>query len=55
MSIDAERRLSSALFVALLLLSVFWPSPVVAVNALWLHAPLPIDESLPWFHRVRPR
>ena len=44
MSIDAERRLAGALFVALLLLSVFWPSPIVAINALWLHRPLSIDE-----------
>jgi membrane-associated phospholipid phosphatase len=44
MSIDAKRRLASAAFVALLILSVFWPSPVVTVNQLCCHAPLPIDE-----------
>ncbi len=44
MSIDARRRLASASFVALLILSVFWPSPIVAVNQLCCHAPLPIDD-----------
>ncbi len=44
MSIDAKRRLASAAFVALLILSVFWPSPVVAINQLCCHAALPIDE-----------
>jgi len=44
MSIDAKRRLASAAFVALLILSVFWPSPIVTVNRLCCNAPLPIDE-----------
>ena len=44
MSIDGKRRLAAAGFVALLLLSVFWPAPVVTINARWLHAPLPIDD-----------
>jgi hypothetical protein len=44
MSIDGKRRLASAAFVALLILSVFWPSPVVAVNQLCCHAALGIDE-----------
>src|SRR2546428_3589222 len=44
MSIDARRRLASASFAALLILSVFWPSPIVAVNQLCCHAPLPIDD-----------
>jgi hypothetical protein len=44
MSIDAKRRLASAAFVALLILSVFWPSPVVTANQLCCHAALPIDD-----------
>jgi PAP2 superfamily protein len=44
MSTDAKRRLASAAFVALLILSVLWPSPVVAINQLCCQAPLPIDD-----------
>src|SRR6266699_2549699 len=44
MSIDGKRRLAAAGFIALLILSVFWPSPVVAVNRLCCNAPLGIDE-----------
>ena len=39
-----RRRLAAAAFVALLILSVFWPSPVVSINELCCHAPLPIDD-----------
>jgi membrane-associated phospholipid phosphatase len=44
MSIDGKRRLAAAGFVALLILSVFWPSPIVGVNRLCCNAPLGIDE-----------
>lgn len=44
MSIDARSRYAAAGFVVLLLLSVFWPAPVVSVNHLWLHRDLGIDE-----------
>src|SRR5881227_3462227 len=44
MSIDGKRRLAAAAFVALLLLSVFWPEPVVDVNRLCCHAPLGVDD-----------
>jgi membrane-associated phospholipid phosphatase len=44
MSTDAKRRLAAAAFVALLLLSVFWPEPVVDVNRLCCHALLGIDD-----------
>jgi len=44
MSIDAKRRLAAFAFVALLMLSVFWPSPVVSVNRLCCDASLPVDE-----------
>lgn len=39
-----RRRLAAAAFVALLILSVFWPSPVVSINELCCNAPLPIDD-----------
>jgi len=55
MSIAAKRNLASAIFVALLLLSVFWPAPVVAINDFCCHAPLRVDalsflgrEALSW-------
>src|SRR6266498_1195810 len=44
MSIDARSHYAAAGFVVLLLLSVFWPAPVVSVNHLWLHRDLGIDE-----------
>jgi len=39
-----RRRLAAAAFVALLILSLFWPSPVVSIDQLCCHAPLPIDD-----------
>ena len=44
MSTDAKCRLASAAFAALLILSVFWPSPVVGVNQLCCDARLSIDD-----------
>src|ERR1700680_1985163 len=44
MSIDGKRRLASAGFIALLMLSVFWPSPVVGINRICCNAPLGVDE-----------
>jgi len=49
MSIAADdsarrRRIAGFAFIALLLLSVFWPSPVVSTNRLCCNAPLPVDE-----------
>ena len=44
MFIDAKRRLASAAFVTLLILSIFWPSPVVTINQLCCNAALPIDD-----------
>jgi undecaprenyl-diphosphatase len=44
MSIDAKSRYAAAGFVVLLLLSVFWPAPIVSVNRLWLDRDLAIDE-----------
>jgi membrane-associated phospholipid phosphatase len=44
MSTDAKRRYASAAFVTLLILSVFWPSPIVSMNRLWLHGSIDVDE-----------
>src|SRR5262245_4128669 len=44
MSIGDKKRYASAAFVTLLILSVFWPSPVVSINRLWMHDSLAIDE-----------
>ena len=44
MSIDAKRRAASVAFIALLVLSVWWPSPIVSVNRLCCNASLGIDE-----------
>lgn len=44
MSIDAKRHVATAAFIALLLLAIFWPSPVVDVNRLCCHAALPVDD-----------
>ena len=44
MSIDARRRAASVAFIALLVLSVWWPSPIVSVNRLCCNASLGIDE-----------
>jgi membrane-associated phospholipid phosphatase len=39
-----KRRIAAAAFAALLILSVFWPSPVVSINELCCNARLPIDD-----------
>ena len=44
MSIAAKRRYAAAAFITLLILSVFWPSPVVSSNRLWVKADLDVDE-----------
>ena len=54
MSIDAKRRLAAAAFVALLLLSVVWPEPVIDVNRLCCHAALAVDD-LSFLGREAPR
>ena len=43
-SLARRRAIASGFFVALLLVSLFWPSPVVSINALCCHAALPIDD-----------
>jgi len=54
MSIDGKRRLAAAAFLALLLLSVFWPEPVVDVNRLCCNAALGVDD-LSFLGREAPR
>src|SRR5579859_5202664 len=44
MSIDAKRAAASWAFAALLVLSVFWPSPVTAINDVCCHTPLSVDD-----------
>src|SRR5258706_1404131 len=44
MSIDPKRRLASAAFAALLLLSVLWPAPVVSLNDVCCHVHLTVDD-----------
>jgi hypothetical protein len=44
MSIDNKRRLAAAAFIALLALSVFWPSPAIAVNNVCCHVQLGVDD-----------
>lgn len=41
---DDRRRYAAAAFITLLILSVFWPSPIVSINRLWLGERLAIDE-----------
>jgi hypothetical protein len=43
-SLTRRRALASAAFAVLLLLSIFWPAPVVELNRLTLHEPLALDD-----------
>ena len=44
MSTEGKRHTAAAAFAALLLLALFWPAPVLTVNDVCCHAPLPIDD-----------
>src|SRR5438067_1971937 len=44
MSTDGKCRLATAAFATLLILSVFWPSPVVGINQICCNAHLSVDE-----------
>jgi undecaprenyl-diphosphatase len=44
MSTDIKRRYASAAFITLLILSIFWPSPIVSSNRLWLGEQLDVDD-----------
>src|ERR1044072_4072937 len=41
---ESKRRYAAAAFCALLILSVFWPSPVVSINRLWFNERIDVDE-----------
>jgi len=44
MSIEGKRHAAACAFIALLALALFWPAPVVTINALCCDAHLPIDD-----------
>lgn len=44
MSIESKRRYAAAAFITLLILSVFWPSPIVSINQLWINDDIDVDE-----------
>lgn len=44
MSTDDKRRYAAAAFVTLLILSVFWPSPIVSINRLWIDETIAVDD-----------
>ncbi|HSP13319.1 MAG TPA: phosphatase PAP2 family protein [Thermoanaerobaculia bacterium] len=44
MSIEDKSRYAAAGFIVLLVLSLFWPEPIVSINRLWLHQRLGVDE-----------
>lgn len=54
MSIDAKRSVAAAGFVVLLVISIWWPSPVIAVNDVCCHANLGVD-NLSFLGREQPR
>lgn len=41
---ETKKRYAAAAFLTLLLLSVFWPSPVVSINLLWIGEDLDVDH-----------
>lgn len=43
-AVETRRRYAAAAFVTLLILSVFWPSPIVSINRLWIEEPIAVDE-----------
>jgi undecaprenyl-diphosphatase len=44
LSSATRRHYAAAAFITLLILSVFWPSPVVSMNRLWIEEDLGVDE-----------
>lgn len=44
LSLARKRRYAAAAFVTLLVLSIFWPSPIVSINRLWVDEDLAVDE-----------
>lgn len=43
-AVETRRRYAAAAFVTLLILSVFWPSPIVSINRLWIEEPIAVDD-----------
>lgn len=41
---ENKRRYAAAAFITLLILSIFWPSPIVSINRLWLGERIAVDE-----------
>jgi len=41
---ERKRRYASAAFITLLILSVFWPSPIVSINRLWINESIDVDD-----------
>jgi undecaprenyl-diphosphatase len=41
---EKKRRYAAAAFLTLLILSVFWPSPIVSINRLWIEEPIAVDD-----------
>src|SRR5689334_14489482 len=41
---EKKQRYAAAAFITLLILSVFWPSPVVSINRLWIGEQLDVDD-----------
>jgi undecaprenyl-diphosphatase len=44
MPTDRKRRYAAAAFITLLILSVFWPSPIVSINRLWVDETIAVDD-----------
>jgi undecaprenyl-diphosphatase len=44
LTLQRKRRYAATAFATLLLLSVFWPSPIVSSNRLWLDYDLDVDD-----------
>lgn len=44
MPADRKRRYAAAAFITLLILSVFWPSPIVSINRLWIDGTIDVDD-----------
>lgn len=41
---EKKRRYAAAAFITLLILSVFWPSPIVSINRLWIDEAIAVDD-----------
>jgi len=41
---ERKRRYAAAAFITLLILSIFWPSPIVSINRLWIDESIAVDD-----------